>query len=69
MARKRNQRTMSSNKVRIICTGPTIFEIANEVHHTIARHCEYCNRPMTPSDVNDYGSLCYHFYMKEYYGH
>ena len=67
MARKRKQKT-SNSKVRIICTGPTIFEIANEIHHTVARHCEYCGKPMTPSDVNDYGSLCYHCYMKEYYG-
>ena len=31
------------------------------------RHCEYCGRAMTSSDVNDYGSLCEDCYMKEYY--
>ena len=38
------------------------------VHHTIARHCDYCGTPMSPSDVNDFGSLCERCYMKEYYG-
>lgn len=32
------------------------------------RHCEYCNKYMSPSEVNDYGSLCETCYMREYYG-
>jgi len=40
--------------------------VANQVHHTIARCCEYCGKPMTPSDVNDTGSLCLKCYLKEY---
>ena len=68
MAREQKQKTMSSNKVRIICTGPSIFEISHFVHHTVARHCEYCGKPMTPSDVNDYGSLCAVCFGREYYG-
>ena len=40
----------------------------NEMHNTIERYCDHCGAPMTPSDVNDYGSLCETCYMKEYYG-
>lgn len=47
----------------------SIFEVANQVHHTVARYCDYCGRPMTPSDVNDFGSLCKTCYTREYYGH
>ena len=24
----------------------------------IARYCEYCGKPMTESDVEDFGTLC-----------
>lgn len=47
-------------------SGPSIFDVAHYMHHTIARRCEYCNRPMTPSDENDYGTLCMNCYIKEY---
>ena len=39
-------------------TTPTIAEVVNHVHHEVVRECEYCGRPMSRSDVNDYGSLC-----------
>lgn len=48
--------------------GPSIFEVAHEVHNVIVSHCDYCGKPMNRSDVNDYGSLCESCYMKEYYG-
>ena len=64
---KKTTRTTSSSKLRIVHSGPSIFEVASQVHHTVARYCAYCGRPMTPSDVNDYGSLCERCYMKEYY--
>lgn len=48
--------------------GPSIFEVAHEVHNVTVRHCDYCGKPMNRSDVNDYGSLCESCYMKEYYG-
>lgn len=63
MAKKQN----TTSKLTIEHRGPSIFAVANQVHHTIARHCDYCGKPMTPSDVNDYGSLCERCYMKEYY--
>lgn len=66
MAKKQTKKT-SSSKLTIEQRGPSIFEVAHQVHGTIARYCEYCGRPMTPSDVNDYGSLCERCYMKEYY--
>lgn len=45
----------------------SISAIAHHMHSTVARHCDCCGRPMTPSDVNDYGTLCARCYMKEYY--
>ena len=30
--------------------------------------CEYCGKPLSRSEVNDFGSLCERCYMKEYYG-
>ena len=48
--------------------GPSIFEVARYVHEETVRHCEYCGRPMSRSDVNDYGSLCERCYMREDYG-
>ncbi len=61
------QKISQSSKLRIVQSGPSIFEVAHYMHETIARYCEYCGRPMSPSDVNDYGSLCEDCYMKEYY--
>lgn len=54
----------SSRNVEAISS---IGAVAHYMHNTVARHCEYCGRPMTPSDVNDYGTLCERCYMKEYY--
>ena len=45
-----------------------MYQTAFHVHHEAVRHCDYCGKPMTRSDVNDYGSLCEACYMKEYYG-
>lgn len=33
----------------------------------IAGYCEYCGKPMTENDVEDFGTLCERCYMKEYY--
>ncbi len=65
--RKSTSKKSTTSKLRIVHYGPSIFEVAHHVHHTIERYCEYCGRPMSPSDVNDYGSLCEGCYMKEYY--
>ena len=68
MTKKQTKKTGSSNPQRAIKhRGSSIFDVAYHVHHTIARYCAYCGRPMTPSDVNDYGSLCERCYMVEYY--
>ena len=67
MAKKQIKKT-SSSKLTIEHRGPSIFEVAHQVHHTVARYCSDCGRPMTPSDVIDYGSLCERCYMREYYG-
>ncbi|MBD5305221.1 MAG: hypothetical protein HDS12_02895 [Bacteroides sp.] len=66
MAKKQTRKNTSS-KLTIEHRGPSIFEVAHQVHHTVAGYCAFCGRAMTPSDVNDYGSLCESCYMKEYY--
>ena len=45
-----------------------IAAIHHHVHKEKVRRCEYCGRPMSRSDVNDYGSLCGDCYEREYYG-
>ncbi len=44
------------------------YQTVYATHHEIVQHCDYCGKPMTGSEVNDYGSLCERCYMKEYYG-
>ena len=61
-------RKKESSQIRVVHSGVSIFRIAHYVHHTVARHCDYCGTPMSPSDVNDFGSVCERCYMKEYYG-
>lgn len=44
--------------------------MATIIHHThdeIVVYCEYCGKPLSRSEVNDFGSLCERCYMKEYY--
>lgn len=60
-------KTTPSGRIRIIESGPSIRDVFNHVHREIVRHCDYCGKAMTRSDVNDYGSLCEQCYMKEYY--
>lgn len=45
-----------------------MYQTVFATHHETVRHCEYCGKLMTRSDVNDYGSLCEACYTKEYYG-
>ena len=45
-----------------------MYQTVYETHHETVRECEYCGKPMTRSDVNDFGSLCERCYMEEYYG-
>ena len=59
-------RTKKNKKAQIIVTG-NIFEVAYQTYHVVVRYCEYCGKPMSASDVNDFGSLCESCYMKEYY--
>lgn len=44
--------------------------MATIIHHThneIVAHCDYCGKPLSRSEINDFGSLCERCYMKEYY--
>ena len=42
--------------------------IIHQTHDEVVAHCEYCGKPLSRSEVNDFGSLCERCYMKEYYG-
>ena len=46
----------------------TMYQTVYETHHETVRECACCGKPMTRSEVNDFGSLCEDCYMKEYYG-
>ena len=65
---ERLQQNAGGNNLVIEYGGPSIFEVAHEVHEVTVSHCDYCGAPMNRSDVNDYGSLRERCYMKEYYG-
>lgn len=67
MAKKTSKKPTLARGKRQADAYASIYAVAHHVHNTVARHCEYCGRPMSPSDVNDYGSLCESCYMKEYY--
>lgn len=54
--------TSSSQKTQHIAA------VVHHVHKETVAYCEYCGKPLSRSDVNDYGSLCERCYMKEYYG-
>lgn len=45
----------------------SMMAVVNHVHEEVVAHCEYCGKPLSRSEVNDYGSLCESCYMKEYY--
>lgn len=64
----RNKKTTKKENTSISYHGASIAEVFNHVHREIVCYCEYCGKPMTRSEVNDYGSLCESCYMKEYYG-
>ena len=46
----------------------SIHDVVNHVHKETVASCDYCGKPMTRSEVNDFGTLCENCYMKEYYG-
>lgn len=60
-------RKLQNGVVRATTSG-SMHETFYDAHEKVIRHCEYCGRPMSSSDVNDYGSLCESCYNKEY-GH
>lgn len=64
--RKANDRGVFCSKTSY-SQHKSIASVARYMHGTIARHCDNCGRAMTPSDVNDFGSLCERCYTKEYY--
>ena len=46
----------------------SMYQTVYETHHEIVRECEYCDKPLNRSEVNNFGSLCERCYMEEYYG-
>lgn len=63
----RKQTIKSSKNISVSHHGAPLMAVFNHVHKEIVKHCAYCGKPMTRSDVNDYGSLCERCYLKEYY--
>lgn len=61
-------RKSDKKAVQVKGYGPKISEVVRYTHNEIVRHCDYCGKPMSRSDVNDYGELCERCYMREYYG-
>ncbi len=59
---------MNNSKIQVVHRGAPLMDVVRYVHEETVRHCDYCGKPMSRSDVNDYGSLCERCYMKEYYG-
>ena len=55
-----------NGKITIEIIG-NFAKTVHETHHVIVRECDYCSKPMTASEANDYGTLCERCYMKEYY--
>lgn len=49
-------------------SGKPMYRTVYETHHETVRECDCCGKPMSRSDVDDYGTLCETCYMKEYYG-
>lgn len=46
----------------------SMYQVVEYLHGETVAHCDFCNTPLTRSDINDYGTLCQRCYMKEYYG-
>lgn len=44
-----------------------MYQTVEYIHGESVAHCDFCNTPLTRSDINDYGTLCERCYMKEYY--
>lgn len=61
------KKTKQTGKVTVSYRGASIAEVFHHVHREVVSECEYCGKPLTRSEVNDYGSLCESCYMKEYY--
>ena len=56
------------SKITVSYSGTPLMAVARYMHEEVVGHCDYWGKPMSRSDVNDYGSLCETCYMKEYYG-
>ncbi len=63
-----NKKSTKKGKITVSYQGASIPEVVHYVHGEIVRYCAYCGKPMSRSDVNDFGSLCENCYLKEYYG-
>lgn len=45
--------------------APALYQSAMH-SKDIAKRCDHCGRPMTASDVEDFGTLCERCYASEY---
>ena len=63
-----NKRKAHSETIREVHHMPSLMQVFHETHHVTVGHCEYCGKPLNRSEVNDFGNLCEHHYLEEYYG-
>lgn len=59
--------TASTKKINKQEVSNSMAAVVNHVHHEIVAECEYCGKPLTRSEVNDFGTLCERCYQREYY--
>ena len=41
------------SKITVSYSGAPLMEVARYMHEEVVRHCDYCGKPMSRSDVND----------------
>ena len=62
---RREKSKAPSGSIREVHYG-SLIDTFNHVHREIVSHCQICGKPMSRSDVNDWGSLCEVHWKAEY---
>jgi hypothetical protein len=60
-------KSIPNSKITVRYMGAPIAEVAKHTHEETVSYCDYRGKPLSRSDVNDYGTLCERCYMREYY--
>lgn len=62
---RRKKSKVPFDSIRVVHYG-SLIDTFNHVHREIVSYCQICGKPMTRSDVNDWGSLCETHWKSEY---